>query len=390
MRDNTTLIKQLLRLVPKITFEKLAKQHHEGQKLRKMNRWTQFVVLMIGQLSNRSSLRDMIANANAQQSELQQMGCCSVHRSNLSRVNNEQPFSLYEHIFYQMLSACQGLAPKHGFRFKNKLYSMDSSTIDLCLSLYAWADFRSSKAGIKLHTVMNHEGNIPSCVVVTDAKQTDIKVARKLRFNKGDLCVFDRGYVDYQWFANLSHQGVYFVTRLKRNASYVVLERRKINKEDGLTSDQIIKISYGTGKNKQELKLRRVGFYDKPSGRHYYFLTNQFDWSADTIAKIYKARWEVELFFKWIKQHLKIKKFIGTSKNAVLTQIWIALCVYLLLAYLKFKSKISLSLFEMIRLLQIRIFERRSLFELFHSPPLELKPIVTNHTVRKNIKFVGH
>src|SRR6185312_3917021 len=225
MENHTTIFSQILKLIPKTTFEKLAKVHQAGQALRKMTRWTQFAVMAMGQLTHRSSLRDTVAAAQTQQWSLSRLGCVVASRSTLSRVNNEQPYELYEELFSQLLASCQAMAPRHGFKFKNKLYSLDVSTIDLCLSLFNWARFRKTKGGIKLHTVLDHEGQLPACLVVTTAKVADVTIGRKLEFPCGSLVVYDRGYSDYQWFSDLDKQGVYFVTRLKRGARYQVLER---------------------------------------------------------------------------------------------------------------------------------------------------------------------
>jgi putative transposase len=389
MEKHTTIFSQILKLVPKLKFEKLAKPYQAGQALRKMTRWTQFVVMAMGQLTHRSSLRDTVTNALAQQNYLSQLGCVVAPRSTLSRTNNEQPYQLYEELFSQMLTNCQSLAPGHGFKFKNKMYSLDASTIDLCLSLFGWAKFRKTKAGIKLHTVLDHEGQLPACVVMTDAKMADVTVGRKLQFQRGSLVVYDRGYNDYQWFLDLDKQGIYFVTRLKRGAHYRVVERKETNKAQGITSDQIIAMKIGQGKNQREITLRRVGYYDSETQKHYYYLTNNFAWSAKTIANIYKSRWQIELFFKWIKQNLKIKVFLGRSRNAVLTQIWIALCVYLTLAYMKFISKIGITLQAMIRLLHINLFAKRDLASLFGGLPIKI-PINSWKNKEKLIKFVGH
>lgn len=389
MEKHTTIFSQILKLIPKVKFERLAEYYQAGQALRKMNRWTQFVVMAMSQLTHRSSLRDTVANALAQQNYLSQLGCVVASRSTLSRVNNEQPYRLYEALFSHMLSNCQLLAPKHGFKFKNKMYSLDASTIDLCLSLFEWAKFRQTKAGIKLHTVLAHEGRIPACVVMTDAKVADVTVGRKLQFPRGSLLVYDRGYNDYQWFFELDEQDIDFVTRLKRGANYRVIERKETNKAQGIMSDQIIVISIGPGKKREEMTLRRVGYYDSETQKHYYYLTNNFVWSAKTIANIYKSRWQIELFFKWIKQNLKIKNFFGRSRNAVLTQIWIALCIYLTLAYMKFISKIGITLQAMIRLLHINLFAKRDLTMLFGKLPIKI-PISLWENRKKLVKFVGH
>lgn len=383
MAHHNTIYSQLLKLVPRHEFETLAKQHHQGRKLRKMSRWSQFVALGLAQLSGRSSLRDIVSNLGAQMSKLYHLGITSVSRSSLARVNEQQPYALYEALFNKLLSRCQGLAPKHGFRFKNKLYSLDASTIDLCLSIFPWATFRTTKGAVKLHVGLDHSGYLPVFVTVTEGKVHDVTVGRTLKLPKESLVVFDRGYTDYTWYNQLNSNGIYFVTRQKTNATYDVIERRAISKKLGLTSDQTIKIK-GSKANNCPVALRRIGYRDSETGKHYVFLTNNFKLAANTIANIYKARWQIEIFFKWIKQNLKIKTFLGTSKNAVLTQIWIAMCMYLLLAYIKFCNQLSISFQQIIRLLQLNLFERRNLMSLLKGDP----PMPPDQYLQPQLQFV--
>ena len=293
-----------------------------------------------------------------------------MNRSSLSRVNASQPYQLYEALFAKLLARCQSRAPKHNFRFKNKLYSLDASTIDLCLKVFPWAKFRATKGAVKLHVGLDHEGLLPAFVAMTDGKTDDLSAARALRLPKGSIVVMDRGYTDYAWYKQLNNNDISFVTRLKTNARYRVTERRTVPKNKGLTCDQTIQLISARAKN-GPFRFRRIGYKDAKTSIHYTFLTNNFKLAARTIADIYKARWQVELFFKWIKQNLKIKSFLGASKNAVLTQIWIAMCVYLLLSYIRFLHKIQPSLQHMLRLLQLNLFERRALLELLRGDPPE-------------------
>jgi len=323
LAHHNTVFSQLLKFIPRHEFETFAKRHHQGGKLRKISRWSQFVALGLGQLSGRISLRDIVSNISVQSSKLYHLGVTKVSRSSLARVNEQQPHALYEALFNQLLSRCQGLAPKHGFRFKNKLYSLDASTIDLCLSVFPWAKFRTTKGAIKLHAGLDHSGYLPTFMTITEGKIHDVTVGRTLKLPRQSIVVFDRGYTDYTWYKLLNDNGIFFVTRQKSNATYDVTERRPVSKARGLTSDQTIKIK-GTKANDCPIPLRRIGYRDPDTGKHYVFLTNNFKLAAKTIADIYKARWQIELFFKWVKQNLKIKTFLGTSKNAVLTQIWVS------------------------------------------------------------------
>lgn len=369
MAHNNTVFAQLLKLVPRHEFEAAANRHHEGQRLRKMSRWGQFVALGMAQLTGRSSLRDIVSNLAKQSNKLYHLGVGVISRSSLARVNDRQPYTLFEALFGTLLSRCQGVAPKHGFRFRNKLYSFDASTIDLCLSIFPWAKFRRTKGAIKLHAAIDHDGLLPSFVAITDGKVHEVKMAHFARFPKGSIVVIDRGYTDYAWFWQLNCCENTFVIRQKRRARYRVVERRRVDRSRGLTSDQTIVIT-GANADRYPAALRRVGYRDPETGQRYYFLTNNFKLSAKTIADIYKARWQIELFFKWIKQNLKIKNFVGTSKNAVMTQIWIALCMYLLLAYIKFANRIGWSLQQILRLLHLNLFERRDFLALLsESPP---------------------
>ena len=364
MAHHNTVFAQLLKLVSRHEFEQQAKQHHEGRKLRKTSRWSQFVSLMAGQLAGRSSLRDIESNMKAQAQRLYHLGATPVARSSLARLNEQQPYTLYETLFNKLYARCQRLAPGHRFRFKNKLYALDASLIDLSLKIFPWAHYALGKAAMKLHVGLDHAGYLPAFATITEGKTSDIEVGRMLDFPRGSIVVFDKGYTDYKWFKHLTDRGIFFVTRIRKNAIWRVEARHPVDRRTGVTSDQLITL---TGVKSQKLGmplLRRIGYRDAETGIHYEFLTNNFQLSAQTIAAIYKERWQVELFFKWIKQNLKIKSFIGNSKNAVLTQIWVALCSCLLLAYLKFSAKLGWSLQKMLRLLQLNLFMRRDLMAL--------------------------
>ena len=374
MAHHNTVFSQILKLIPRHEFETLANKHHSGRSFRTASRWSQFVTMAMAQLSGRNSLRDIVENISAQAHRLYHLGSAKLSRSNLSRINEDKPYALYEALFGKLLSRCQGMVPGHDFRFDNPLYSLDASTIDLCLSAFPWADFRTTKGAIKLHVGLNHAGYLPEFVTVTEGKTSDIEVGRTLEFPKGSMVAIDRGYNDYAWYNQLTEKGIFFVTRLKSNAKTRIVSRRPVLSSKGLTSDQTIEFTGVQTAKKCPVQLRRIGYRDPETGKHYIFLTNNFKLAAKTIADIYKARWQVELFFKWIKQNLKIKSFIGTSKNAVMTQIWIALCVYLLLAFLKFQSKLKKTMQQILRLLQLNLFEKRDLMALLRDdPPLDRK-----------------
>ena len=293
MSHNNTVFSQLLKLIPRHEFEVLAKQHHSGRSFRTATRWSQFVTMAMGQLAGRSSLRDIVENISAQAHRLYHLGGAKLSRSNLSRINEDNPYALYEALFGKLLHRCQAIAPRHHFRFNNLLYSLDASTIDLCLSVFPWADFRTTKGAIKLHVGLNHNGYLPEFVTVTEGKEHDVTIGRTLKFPKGSIVAIDKGYNDYTWYKRLTDKGIFFVTRLKTNAAFRVISRRSVLKDKGLTSDQTIEFSGIQTAKKCPTQLRRIGYRDAQTGKHYTFLTNNFKLSASTIADIYKARWQV-------------------------------------------------------------------------------------------------
>ena len=375
MAHHNTVFGQLLALLPRHEFDAEARDHQHGQRLRVMSRWAQFVALGLGQLSGRQSLRDIVSNLGAQGRKLYHLGVRgAVSRSSLARVNAEQPYTLYEKLFGRLLARCQQRAPGHGFRFKHKLYAVDATTIDLCLAIFPWASFRRTKAAIKLHVGLDQAGHLPTFLSVTDGKTADVTVARTWTFPSGSVVVADRAYLDFQWFHQLQTQGVIFVTRLKRGVRYRVLREHDVDRKTGVIRDQTIELTSAHGRRTYPGRLRRVAYYDSGTRRHYVFVTNNTTWVAKTIADVYQSRWQIELFFKWIKQHLKIKRFVGRSKNAVLTQLWVATCMYLLLAYLKFVMRLSWSLHQMLQVLQLNLFDRRQLKDLFRTPSPPVPP----------------
>jgi len=366
MAHCNTIFHQMLKLIPRHHFTKLEAEHGTGRKARSFTRWSQLVHLLSMQLTARASLRDGVASLKARIKSLYHLGVQPVARSTFADANNRRPASFYEALFTLMYRRCQPLAPKHKFMFKNKLYSLDATVVSLCLSLFPWARFRRTKGGIKLHTLLDHDGYLPAFVALSPAREHEVHRARSLRLPQGSIVVEDMGYADYDRYAQLTAQKIFFVTRQKRNARYEVLERRKVNKKQGLLSDQTIRVQAQEG----PLLLRRIAYRDAATGRRYVFLTNHFKLAAKTIADIYKERWQIEIFFRFIKQNLKIKAFIGNSENAVLTQIYTALIVYLLLCYLKFMCNLNITLQNCIRILQLNLFRTCTWQELFEPPKM--------------------
>jgi hypothetical protein len=272
-------------------------------------------------------------------------------------------------VFFQLLGRCQAVARgRRKFRFKNKLVSLDASVIDLCATLFDWAKFRRTKGAVKLHLLLDHEGYLPSYAVITEGRQHEVTVAKTLTFAPGTLLVIDRGYVDYTWFATLTLQGVFFVTRLKDNAIYTVVGTREVPENRRIVKDELIELTGIGAAAKCPYPLRRVEGEDPDTGETLVFLTNHLTFGATTIARIYQDRWQIELLFKALKQNLKVKTFVGTSANALHTQIWTALIALLLLKYLQLKSTFGWSLSNLVALLQFQLFTHRDLWAWLNAP----------------------
>ena len=283
MAHNTTVFRQLLDLLPRHEFDAEARQHQEGQRLRVMSRWAQFVALGLGQLGGLQSLRDIVGNLRAQPHKLYHLGVRAfVSRSSLARVNAQQPYTLYEALFGRLLARCQQRAPRHGFRFKNKLYAVDASTIDLCLAAFPWASFRRTKGAIKLHVGVDQAGHLPTFISVTDGKTGDVTVARTWTFPAGSVVVADRAYLDFGWLHQLQQRGVTFVTRLKRNVRYQVVREHDVDIRTGVLSDQTIELTSARSRKAYPGTLRRVGYWDEETRRSYVFVTNNTTWIPTT------------------------------------------------------------------------------------------------------------
>jgi len=369
MTHYNTIFSQILKLVPRHDFDRLAKQHDGSRRSDAMNRWTQFVAMATAQLSGRSSLRDIESTIHSQKHLRYHLGSGSVKRTTLARVKQNLSSDFYKGLFGRLYARCQRGSPRHKFRFKKKLFSLDASLLDVSMKVFPQANYNRMKAAFKLHVGLDHDGLIPAFAAITPGKVGDQTQAKLMRFPKGSVLVFDRGYMDYKWHNQLTSNHIHWVTRIRTGAKYRVLERRTVNKSQGVTSDQIIEYTSDRSRKNNLRPVRRIGYRDPLTGKHYVFTTNHFDWSAKTIAAIYKQRWQVELFFKWIKQNLKIKAFLGTTNNAVMTQVMVALCIYLILAYLKFQGRISQSLQQITRLIHVNLFARRDLMTLLKPPP---------------------
>lgn len=368
MHHHNTILGQMLKMFSRYEFQKAVSETKTEYHARGFSSWNHFVSMLFGQLSGQDALRGIEAGLATQAGSLYHLGVRPIHRSTLAYANKHRSHELFKKTFFWMLSKCQPLAPKHKFRFKNPLYSIDATIIDLCLSLYNWAKFRTTKGAVKLHVKLNHSGYLPTFAVVTTGKVHEQRVAPFIPLEKGDVAIFDRAYTNLNWHKSLDDKGIYFVTRLKKNAHYKVVERKMTSNLKNIYSDQIIELEGFYSKQKFPRKLRRIRSKDPETGKIIVLLTNNMTWSAKTIAQIYKERWQIELFFKAIKQQLKVKSFVGTSKNALLSQLWIALIAYLLLSYLKFKSKFGWSLYTLCSVLPANIFARRNLWDWLNAP----------------------
>jgi Transposase DDE domain/Domain of unknown function (DUF4372) len=363
----------LLQHFPRTEFAALVKKHAAERAAKGFTCWTQFVSMLFCQLGHADSLRE-ICNG---------LGCCLgrlVHvgivrapcRSTLSYANEHRPAALFEDLFFTALARFreqQGLGTrKHKFRFKNKLLSLDSTTISLCLTLFPWAKFRRAKGGVKAHVLLDHDDYLPAYVLLTEAKRSDVKLADSFRLNPGSIVAIDRGYIDYALFARWSLAGVLFVTRLKENAAFEVVEECEIPQNRNIRADQFIRLTGAKAQTDYPDLLRRIVVWDSENEREIVLLTNLMEFGATTIAAIYKERWQIELFFKALKQNLTVKTFVGTSENALRIQIWTALIALLLLKWLHHLSKANWSLSNLASMLRLNLFTYRELAQWIDNP----------------------
>ena len=374
-----SIFSQLLQLFPRVEFERAVKQHQAERHARGFTSWGQFVAMLFCQLGRAHSLREICGGLACCEGKLKHLGIpLAPKRSTLAYANAHRPWQLFETIFQQLLERARQVIYAQGgpkkFRFKNKLMSLDASVIDLSVSLFDWATFRRTKGAIKLHLLLDHDGYLPSFAVVTAGQVHEIRVARTLRFQPGTILAIDRGYTDYHWFVELTRQEVYFVTRLKEKAVYAVHAECEVPKNRNVLKDELIWFPSVTRPGEEPVLFRRVEVWDAEKQQSLVFLSNLLGLGATTIAAIFKDRWQVELFFKAIKQNLKIKTFVGTSANAVKTQVWTALIAILLVKYLQLKAKFAWSLSNLIALLRQQLFVYRDLYQWlddpFQAPPV--------------------
>lgn len=365
-----SIFSQLLQLFPRTEFYHAVRKTKAERHARGFHCWAQFVAMLFCQLGRAHSLREICGGLASCEGKLTHLGIEAPSRSTLAYANEHRPWELYQCIFFELLKRCrlQAMDFKRKFRFKNKLMSIDSTTIDLCVKVFDWARFRRTKGAVKLHLVLDHDGYLPSYAHITEGKVSDVKVAHMLQFDPGTIVVDDRGYNDYGLWGKWCAQEVFFVTRMKTNTLYEVCEEKECLPNSPVIKDQIIRLTGEEAEEKCPFYLRRIEWFDEDRQELFEFVTNHMKLSAFTIAAIYKDRWQIEIFFKMLKQNLKIKTFVGTSANALKIQIWTALIAMLILKYLQMKSSFKWSLSNLVALLRMNLFTYRDLWAWLNEP----------------------
>ncbi len=375
-----SLFNQLLQHFPRTEFAGLVKKHSAERAAKGFTCWTQFVSMLFCQLGRADSLREICNGLASCQGRLIHLGIQEApRRSTLSYANEHRPAALFEDLFWTALARFrdqQALGGKHHkFRFKNKLLSLDSTTISLCLSLFSWAKFRRAKGGVKAHVLLDHDDYLPAYVLISEASRSDVKLADSFALNPGSIVAVDRGYTDFALFGRWTKAGVYFVTRLKEKTLYEVVQECQVPANRGILADQIIRLTGPRAEEKCPCLLRRTVVWDAENKREIELLSNLLQFGATTIAAIFKDRWKIELFFKALKQNLTVKSFVGTSENALRIQIWTALIALLLLKWLHHLSKANWSLSNLASLLRLNLFTYRDLIQWLHQP-LQTPPLL--------------
>lgn len=373
MTQVCSVFSQLLQLFSRGEFARAVKEHSAERHAKGFTSWGQFVAMLFCQVAQLKSLREVCMGLASCEAPLKHLGISETpKKSTLAYANENRPWELYQTIFGQLLEKCQAAVAARGgrkkFRFKNKLMSLDGSIIDLSASMFDWAKYKRTKGAIKLHLLLDHHGYLPSFAVVTEGKHSEVAVARGLRLDPGTILVIDRGYNDYEWFAEMTREGVFFVTRMKTNTAYRVEQECEIPAQGNVVHDQIISLPALSKAGEEPVLFRRIEYWNEEKRETLVFFTNLLHLAAATIAAIYKDRWQVELFFKALKQTLKVKTFLGTSANAVKTQIWTALIAMLILKFLQIKATFGWSLSNLAALLRQQLFIFRDLWAWLNAP----------------------
>jgi hypothetical protein len=367
MHTGQIVFAQLMEHIPHYSFRRIVARHDGERRLREFSCWDQFACMAFGQLTLRESLRDLEICLRSRPEQLYHMGIRGrVSRSTLAEANERRDWRIYADLAAVLIRRARQLYAQDRFAVEldATAYALDASTIDLCLSLFPWARFRRTKAAIKLNTLLDLRGSIPSLISITEGKRHEVNWLDELLFEAGSFYIMDRGYLDFQRLHRLHQAGAFFVIRAKERMQFCRLYSHPIDAARGVRCDQTISLTGQRSATDYPDKARRIRFYDVEQKRALVFLTNNFALPAATIAALYKSRWQIELFFKWIKGHLHIKRFLGTSVNAVKTQIWIAVSVYVLVAIVKKQLKIDLSLHSILQILSINAFQKEPLYEL--------------------------
>jgi hypothetical protein len=371
-----SIFSQMLQQFPRLEFEAAVREHQAERHARGFRCWSQFVAMLFCQLGHAQTLREITGGLAACEGKLRHLGVVSPpKRSTLAYANKHRPWQLFQSVFERFYQRCRNEAAQHGqrkFRFKHKLLSLDATMIPLCLSVFDWALYRRSKGAVKLHLLLDHDGYLPQFAVVTAGKTAEIEVARRQRFEPGTMLVFDRGYTDVNWWLELSRQKIFFVTRLKDNIAYGVVEQRAVKPDSEIIRDEVVLLVMIQEEGRVAL-MRRIEVWVEEKQETMVFLTNHLKLAAATVAEVYRDRWQIEQFFRALKQSLRIKTFVGTSANAVLVQIWTALIAMLLVRYLQLRSTFGWSLSNLVALLRQQLFVHRDLMvwlnQPFESPP---------------------
>jgi hypothetical protein len=375
-----SIFSQLLQLIPRGQFNQAVKQHKAERAAKGFTCWGQFVAMLFCQVAHMNSLREVCLGLACCEDSLKQLGLgATPNKSTLAYANAHRPWELHQAVFMQLLSKCQAEVAARGgrrkFRFKNKLMSLDGSIIELSATMFDWAKYRQRKGAIKLHLLLDHDGYLPSFAVVTEGKHSELQVARSLQLEAGTILAIDRGYNDYKWFAEMTQNGIFFVTRMKTNTVYYTIEVCAVPEKGNVLSDQLVTLPSLNIEGEEPVLFRRIEYWNAEKQEILVFFTNLIHLAASTVAAIYKDRWQVELFFKALKQNLKVKSFLGTSANAVKTQIWTALIAMLILKYLQMKARFGWSLSNLAALVRQQLFIFRDLWAWLDNPQ-EGPPVV--------------
>lgn len=375
MKRFCSILNQLLQIFPRAEFQKAVDETKAERHARGFKSWDQFVAMLFSHLADANSLREICGGIASCEGRLAHLGVTAPSRTTLAYANSHRNWELYEKVFYQLYEHCRAdVGMKTRFKFKNPLRSIDSTHISLCSEMFPWATYSRQKGAVKLHFTLDHAGYLPSAMVIATGKISELGMARRQHWEAGTILLFDRGYIDFKWFNRLTRDGVWFITRVRTDMSFAVLESTRIEQNGEVVGDEKVRIC-GKRRSKRYPGLLRVVTIQKSNGEVFQFLTNNMTLAASTIAAAYKDRWEIESFFKILKQNLRIKSFLSTSPNAVWTQIWTAVIAMLLIRYLQLKARYNWSFSNLLYFLRMNLFVYRDLWDWLHHPFVPPDPI---------------